>query len=250
MWGRTVFTDHSSGCLRSIYLKNKGIKTPFDETHTIRGKMNEDDYERQLKEKGIEYTREYKILEPVTGFHDCYFTGSVDFLVDGPQCSEVHELKSTQSKSRYYAIKRGEWVTENLAQAVAYMTYANTVVGKLVYTFWEAPKGKTDLEPKFDYVHEILIDNAGRINLNSVPTRYTVYDVLAHQHAALKVLQDDLIWDRPHNWDLPWGSPCTHCPFKASCDAYDSGVIEGAVAFVDHVNSSLGVPNEQCNPEV
>jgi hypothetical protein len=242
MWGRTVFTDHSGACLRSILIKSKGVTTPFDETHTIRGKLNEDAYEERLKKAGTDYTREHKILEPVVGFSDGYFTGSVDFLVDGPQCSEVHELKSTQSKNRYYAIKRGEWVTENLAQAVAYMTYYGTVHGKLIYAYWEPNKKTQELELKYEHEHKILIDCHGRINLNSEPTRYTVYDVLAHQHAALDVLANDIVWDRPHNWDLMWGSPCAHCPFKASCDAYDSGEIEGAVALVDHVNSVLGVP--------
>jgi len=216
MWGRTVFTKYSGACLRSILIKNKsGIQNDIDPSHQVRGAYNEDEYEKHLIKQGTVYERE---VEVVVG----PFSGHIDFWVEDRQ---VVELKSSQSKSRKSDIKKGEYVVENLAQAVAYMVAKKTVHGKLIYSFWSQDESTKELKYEFNYVHTIFLDDFGRICLDNVATRWTVYDLLAHQHYALKVQAEDIVWDRPHNHDLLWGSPCTYCPFAKACDAYDTGEI-------------------------
>lgn len=221
-WGRTVYTTYSTGCLRAILIKNKsGVKNDIDQSHQVRGHHNEDMYEKHLQEQGLSYQREVEVAHGD-------FSGHIDFVVEG--C--VVELKSSQSKSRKAAIKKGEYSIENLAQAVSYMMAIKTVNGKLIYSFWE-PTADGALEYKFNYVHKILLDDFGRIWLNDEVTKWTVYDLLAHQHYAIKVQAENLVHDRPHNWDLAWGSPCKFCPFAKACDAYDAGEIEGADALIE-----------------
>ena len=217
LWGETVFTTYATGCLRSILIKHKsGVKNDIDKSHQVRGHHNEDMYEKHLQEQGLSYQREVEVAHGD-------FSGHIDFLVEG--C--VVELKSSQSKSRKAAIKKGEYSIENLAQAVSYMVAVKSVNGKLIYSFWE-PLDDGTLEYQFNYVHNILIDDFGRICLNGAATRWTVYDLLAHQHYAIKVQKENTVHKRPHNWDLLWGSPCTYCPFSKACDSYDAGEITTA----------------------
>lgn len=226
MWGRTVYTKYSGGCLRHILIKSKGIDTDIDETHKYRGKLNEDIYEEALKSAQVTYEREAEIWEERP---DGIFTGHADFIIN----DQVIELKSSQSKSRARDIKKGEYVTENLAQAVAYMVARNLDRGQLIYSYWEPRKDDGELEFIFEYVHHISLDNFGRICLNSIPTKWTIYDLLAHQHHALKVQTEHLVWDRPNNHAQLWGSPCNYCTFKTTCDKYDAGDIEGTDAFLE-----------------
>jgi len=222
MWGRTVYTTYSTGCLRSILIKHKsGVQNDIDESHQIRGHHNEDMYEKHLQEQGLSYQREVEVINGD-------FSGHIDFLVEG----DVVELKSSQSKSRKAAIKKGEYSVENLAQAVSYMMATKTVNGKLIYSFWE-PLDDGTLEYKFNYVHKVSIDSFGRLGNNGEVTKWTVYDLLAHQHYAIKVQAENIVWERPHNWDLNWGSPCKFCPFQRACDSYDSGEITTADELID-----------------
>ena len=228
MWGRTTFTKYSGACLRSILIKNKsGVRNDIDPSHQVRGKFNEDEYEKYLTGQGIPFEREVEVkVGP--------FSGHIDFLVNG---NRVDELKSSQSKSRKGDIKKGEYVVENLAQAVAYMVAKKTVYGKLIYSFWSENEATGQLTYEFNYTHNIFLDDFGRICLNDVATRWTVYDLLAHQHYALKVQAENIVWDRPHNHDLLWGSPCTYCPFSKACDAYDAGEITTADQLISMATS-------------
>lgn len=218
MWGRTVHTDYSSGCLRAIYLASKGVKDTIDESHSIRGELNEDTYEQELIKQGLPYQRELTISGSLSIDPDYHFSGRIDFLVGGV----VHELKSSESKSRLPAIKKGEWSTNNLAQTVAYMDQMNVTEGKLVYSYWVRDKKNGEYQKSLETPLDISIDNYGRIGVNSKPTQYTVYDLYAHQYHVIKVQRDDIIWERPHNYDLLWGSPCGYCPFKDACNKWDN----------------------------
>ena len=226
MWGRTTYTTYSTGCLRSILIKHvSGVKNDIDQSHQIRGHYNEDMYEKHLQSVGKSYQREVEVTSGK-------FSGHIDFLVDGL----VVELKSSQSKNRKAAIKKGEYTIENLAQTISYMVATKTTQGKLIYSFWDLIEDGS-LEYKFNYVHNISIDSYGRISNNDVATRWTVYDLLAHQHYALKVQAENIVWDRPHNHDLLWGSPCTYCPFSKACDAYDAGEITTADQLISMATS-------------
>lgn len=229
LWGRTVFTKHSGGCLRSILIKSRlpNYESDIDVSHQIRGKYNEDMYEQHLIKMGIPYEREVAISKGD-------FSGHIDFFTHN---IKVVELKSSQSKSRKADIKKGEYVVENLAQAVAYMVAKKTVHGRLIYSFWSQDDSTKELKYEFNYVHTIFLDDFGRICLNDVATRWTVYDLLAHQHYALKVQAENIVWSRPHNHDLLWGSPCTYCPFSKACDAYDAGEITTADQLISMATS-------------
>lgn len=237
MWGKSVYTKYSNSCLRSILIKSRLPKyeSNIDVSHQIRGKHNEDTYEQYLIDQGIPYEREVAITKGD-------FSGHIDFFTHN---IKVVELKSSQSKSRKSDIKKGEYVVENLAQAVAYMLVKETVVGELIYSFWSEDTSG-ELKYEFNYVHKILVDDFGRICLNGLPTQWTVYDLLAHQHHALKVQNEGIVWDRPHNYDLMWGSPCKYCPFSKACDAYDTGAVTDADGLVQVASSGI-VPQANSN---
>lgn len=249
MWGRTVYTDYPSGCLRKIYLSAKGVRDPIDEKHSIRGALNEDTYEKDLQAGRHQYQREYKVTGPLHFASNAIFSGRVDFLVSNGECNEVHELKSSESKSRLSAIKKGEWVTDNLAQTVAYMDQIGTAVGKLEYSYWQQKNG--EYERLLQKSLNVTIDITGRILVDNVPTKFSVHDLYMHQYQAVRVQEQDIIWDRPHNYDLLWGSPCKFCPFADACDKYDKNELEGADAFVQYAQTILskGESNEH-NSEV
>lgn len=233
MWGRTVFTDYDGACLRKILLASRGAWSgDIDKKHVIRGAFNENEYERKLQAEGVEYVREKFAQDTIPG-SSVPFQGSIDYFVSGTDCNEVHELKSTESKNKLREIKAGRYTTENLAQAISYMIAENTVVGKLIYTYFELNSTTSTYEQKYTRTFEINIDNSGRIVVDNTPTKWTVYDQLLHRTTSAKVVEEGIVWDRPHNWELMWGSPCKYCPFAKACDAYDKGSIEGTDAFVD-----------------
>ena len=242
MWGRTVFTDYDGACLRKILVSSKGVRTEIDPIHGVRGKFNEDQYEAVLLKDGIEYKRELFTTDTIPG-SIVPFQGSIDYLVSGPDCDEVHELKSTESKNKLRMIKAGQYSTENLAQCISYMISENTTVGKLIYTYFEPDDAAVYIE-KYSRTFEIHIDNSGRIVVDSVPSKWTVHDQLLHRATSAKVVSEEIVWDRPHNWDLLWGSPCAYCPFKAACTEYDKGSIEGASAFIEYAKKCLNPSKE------
>lgn len=248
MWGRTVFTRYGGGCLRNILISSRIPKVgDIDPIHSTRGLLYEDTYAARLDAAGTPYERELAIFdERERGI----FTGHIDFEIDGKL---IVELKSSQSKSRLRDIKKGEYVEDNLAQAVSYMIARESADGKLIYSYWE-PQADGTLKLELEYEHKILIDSFGRICLNDVATKWTVHDVLSHQHHVFKVQSENTVWERPHNYGLLWGSPCTYCPFKKACDAYDTGEVVGLDGLLDNakrdtvslatINSNEEVPNE------
>jgi len=248
-WGLTTYTAYGGACLRAILLKSSLPRNKdIDPKHVIRGRLYEDTYAARLDKQGITYERELAVeIEKDEGV----FTGHLDFWVEG---SRVVELKSTESKSRLRDIKKGEYVVDNLAQTVAYMVAKKTTEGRLVYSYWE-PQTDGEYELKFEYEHNISIDNFGRISDNNVPTKWSVYDLLAYQHNAFKVLNTRTVGARPHNYDLAWGSPCHYCPFAKACDAYDAGEIttadqlismatSGTVSLADRANAQKTTSEE------
>lgn len=239
MQGTLVMTEVPSGCLRTIYLNACGVRdNSIDPCHIVRGAFNEEEYEKRLQAAGIPYERELSLRSPIAGFEDMQFSGRFDFRITSPEGNPyVIELKSTESKNRLKSIKGGFYKTYNLAQLVAYMIETSTTAGSLIYTYFEK---ENDLYvQKYEKELKVVIDDKGNIVVNSIPSGFSVHDQLLHRHTAAKVIDQDIIWARPHKWAEKWSSPCGLCAFKNTCTKYDTGKIEGAVAFVEDAKKSL-----------
>jgi len=241
MHGRTVFTKYGGGCLRNILISSKIPRVgDIDPIHIYRGHLYEDEYGKMLDAQGTDYEREVEVIDDRP---DGVFSGHLDFLIGGKR---VIELKSSQSKSRLRDIKKGEYIEDNLAQAVSYMVATEATSGALIYSYWE-PQSDGTLKMLLEYTHEIAIDMFGRISDNGAVTKWSVHDLLAHQHHAFKVLKEEIIWDRPHNHAQLWGSPCHYCPFKSACDSYDAGTVtdlQGLLEAATRDTSSLANKTE------
>lgn len=252
LWGRVVFTDHKTGCLRNILLQSQGVREgDIAEKYKAIGALNEERHEQVLKDANIKYDREFAVKQSVPAYPTVSVSGRVDFVRHMDNGIIIDELKATESKNKLREVlKNGHFVTENLAQLVGYMVALQTTQGRLVYAYYEIPKGGTTHEFKKERAFEVIIDDAGRICVDTTPTQFTVYDQIAHTKAAAKVIRDMEIWDRPYMWSVPFKSPCQWCPFKATCDRYDAGQITDVTEFVKSAKSDLltkqeGVLNEQ-----
>ncbi len=236
IWGRLVFTDYKTGCLRNVLLQSRGVREgEIDEKYKIMGALHEDLHEDFLKSHKIPYHREAAIKYNVTP--DVQFSGRADFVI--PE-TRVEELKSTDSKNTARnIIKNGKVRTEHLAQVIAYMIPLKLAEGRLIYGYYEKDDETGKYAKQSDRAFDILIDDAGRICIDGAPSGYTINDSLNYTKTAAAVVTSGEIWDRPHNWSQSWGSPCKTCPWSSTCDKYDDGLIEGDVAFVQDAIDSL-----------
>lgn len=229
--GRLVFTDWNTGCFRNLLFKAYGIKDEFKEEITARGALNEERFAQRLRREGVDFLREQDSpVQSVTAATS--WRGRTDFLRRGcvpavaSKESILLELKSTGSKSKLRDLKSGKYTTENLAQLVAYMLDFNIMRGSLIYTYYEGQEAKYEREFKVE------LDNVGTIIVDNVATEFTAQDQLEHRLRAAEVLENDIIADRPYNWDAAWGSPCHFCPFKSACDKYDKHEIETSEGLI------------------
>jgi hypothetical protein len=240
-WGDITFTDYKTGCLRKILLQSLDIHATVESKYGALGSVNEDRHEQQLIASNEKYLREFEVLSTVASVPEISSSGHIDFLItDGTNPTRVDELKSVQStNTRRNVIRNGEYVTENLAQLVAYMGEARVGKGRLIYSFYD--KGKVTEERIFN----VSIDDFGKIWVDSRPTNFAFNDVVAHRVAAAKVIRDKTVASRPYRWELQFVSPCTWCVFKAACDAHDSSVSGGTDSFVEKAKQCLEVPSER-----
>ncbi len=247
-WGRLVFTDSKAGCIRNILLQSHGVREgSIPEKYKIMGAANEARYNKILADSGIKYDQERPIKHAVAAVPSVLFSGRADFIRYLDSTVVVDELKSMDSKNKAREVlKHGNWTPENLAQLIAYMVGMQTPDGRLIYTQFE------DGEPTKERAFEIVIDEAGRICVDGAPTKFTVYDQIAHLNAAARAIENNEIWERPYNWNAPFKSPCGYCPFKATCDKFDAGEIKDVQAFVmsakEDINKLGEVKNEQQQP--
>lgn len=237
-WGDMIFTDYASGCLRKILLQSRGVEKPFLAKYTDVGALNEARHENNLQlAPGMTYKREVEFVHVISDRDKglIYLKGHADFVhynIAGRAVC-VDELKSVQSKNkRLQYIRKGVWNTENLAQLVCYMSAFGVTHGRLIYTFWEADK-LGDMVATEERILLVTIDDFGRILVDSKATKYTVYDLYAHQSQAADALKGAKVMQRPLNWDAPFVSPCAYCAFAKACDAYDNCTIESSEAFVN-----------------
>lgn len=229
MWGRLVYTEYDTACLRKILLRSRGVRATVAEVHNERGKTYEGLYEQRFPT----CQREVPVVLPVDGVDGADFSSRVDLIVGSGDDVVVHELKSTESKNVLRnVIKSGAYKVENLAQLISYMIAVGTDRGQLSYGYLERDANNA-YQIKQERTFKIVVDAVGRIVVDSVPTKWTIYDQIAHTQTSAKVQKEGIIWDRPAKWDAPFGSPCGYCPFKLACEKYDSGSIESVDAFVE-----------------
>lgn len=247
LWGRLVFTDYNTGCFRKILLQSLNVSKSVASKYEMLGKINEDRHERLLQERGlvadVHYQREVEIKRKSARTPEVTISGHADFVYKDPatgRITAVDELKSVTSKNvRREVIGKGFFKTENLAQLVAYMGEFDVTQGALVYTYYEQD-AYGEYEALDSRTFSVEIDEYGRIIVDTKPTEFTAYDVIAHRNAAVTVIGAQTVLDRPYRHDAPFVGACHWCPFKAICDRYDSGEIESTAAFVEKARQSLG----------
>lgn len=239
MLGRLVYTDYDTACLRKILLRSRDVRQPIPVLHTNRGPIYERKFGTELRKQFDSVAEECAVVVPVDGVDGVSFSGKLDYFVSGPSGSCVYELKSTESKNVLRnVIKQGIYKTENLAQLISYMIAKGTDQGQLSYAYMEKDKND-EYQIKAERKFKISIDNYGRILVDSKPSRFTVFDQISHTQHAAKVIKDGTIWDRPTGYQNAFGSPCQYCPFKSTCDSWDTGAIEKVDDFVNIARSSI-----------
>ena len=246
MWGRIVFTDYGSGCLRSILAKSRGVRTgEIDECHKIRGAFNEEEYKKKLERDKIPYLDETKVVEQI-GDTGVIFSGRVDIRVDPDNTGEFpvpEELKSTESKSKKSAvISGGKYGLNQMAQLVAYMVALRSTIGRLIFTYYDRAKDGTYSRPpdkmyagrllKSERIFEVEVDERGTLVIDNKPSQWTVDDQLLWRQTAAEVINSGEVWERPFNYDSNYGSPCKFCEFSQTCQKWDDGILNTTEEFV------------------
>lgn len=243
-WGDLIFSHYKSSCLRWILIQSH-MPYEIDKKYSVLGKENEDRHQQELIDKDLVFKRELEV-EKKLPWYNMTQRGHIDFLVyeDEPV---VHELKHVQSPNVYReVIKKGLYVTDNLAQCVNYMLHAKTQRGLLKYSYYK--KGVYETEREF----KVTIDDFGRIHVDKKPTKFTVQDQLCHQRQGARVLSEQLVAQRPYLGETPYVGACHWCPMSAVCTRYDSGAIEGTQSFIELAKQQLneGKKNNDDNAEV
>lgn len=250
MWGTIVFTEWDSGCLRRILLDANGVRGEFNPIHSERGEINEDLFAEKLDGAEVSYERESPFREAIPTTV-CQLSGRIDFLTDKNGVPYPIELKSTESETqRKNKIQYGKWGLNNVAQLVTYMAIENTKEGKLLYTFFKRDEEGQLYRPKefttkrgttyrTERAYEVTVSDARYIAVDGKQTQFRTDDVLLHHYWAARVIQDDIIWERPANYDAPFGSPCKFCSFKNTCNLYDDGLVSTAKEFIELARQEL-----------
>lgn len=221
MWGETVITQYSSGCLRAILLSAHGIREAFPAIYGEVGAAHEAWYEGRLAEdtRLVSYARESPVKRPIPGVSGVTYSGRIDFLQTYPAGAVIAETKGTISKdTRLSVIRKGAVKLNQLAQLVSYMIATETPRGKLVVGYYE--KDGDAYRHCEGREFKVTIDDEGLILVDGTPSGYSVTDAIKHRQAAAGVLADNTVGSRPDKWDQPFGGPCRMCVFKDACDKY------------------------------
>lgn len=249
MVGDTVVTKYNSGCLRSILIQSHGIREgDIPEAYQRVGAEHERQHAEDLKDAGIPFVREMVIKAQLSA--NVEYSGRADFVCTIPNVGTViDECKGHSSKNtRRDVIRNGEYNISYLAQIVSYMTRFRTQKGRLVCGYYEETEDGA-LVRQEERTFKVEIDDAGGIDVDAVPSGYSVADLLAHQRAAVRVLENQEVATRPDKWNQKFGGPCTFCPFKAACDQYDAqgGSVE---AFLSSAQAAVDALPPKKEPEI
>ena len=252
MWGTVVYTEYSSGCLRRIYIDANGIKEPFDPKHSERGEINEVFFEKRFERDKVTFEREVPFRESIHST-SLVLSGRIDYRIVTPDLTYPLELKSTESSTqRRVRIQNGEWGLGQVAQLSEYMLVDGAEKGKLVVTYYERDAEGKLFHPKphvnkrgvlhlTEREFKVEFGDGGYIYVDNVRSPYTAYDVLNHIYWAARVIEDDIIWERPANYEAPFGSPCSYCPFRSTCTKWDDGLLLTAGEFLTSAKSDLNI---------
>lgn len=256
-----MYTDWSTGCIRNLLFKSYGLQDQLKTETSERGARNEERFEATLREKGVDFVRE--LNSPVNSVTDnvawggrsdvlrCKAGGAVEAIQRGDQLGVsgdakksvydyIWELKSTGSKNKLRDLRAGKYTTENLAQTVAYMLDFEVPQGSLLYTYYAPDKEGKD-EVKYEREFKVVLDDLGRVVVDKEPTIFLATDQLEHRLRAAEAIDQDIVWDRPHNYAANWGSPCHFCPFKTACDKWDNKEIQQVGGLLEEASKCLGV---------
>lgn len=239
MKGRLVFTDYSSGCPRKIYLASQGVKEPFIPKHYAEmGLQHEDAFGATLSNAEVQRELPFKWSIPGT---NAFISGRIDYVVNG----EIFELKATDSKTNLTnIINGGRLKPEQLAQVAIYMMALEKSEATIYYGYYVSDKLTNIRTLKRDRTFILNIDTYGDIFVDTKYSGYNIADVLKFLNTVTDLINNHEISDRPHNWAARFGSPCNYCVFKSSCELHDSGITEGASAFVSNSKLLLGVTDD------
>lgn len=226
--GRSVHTEYNSGCRRKIFLSDQGLREILPASTKAVGATNEDEFADRL---GSTYQREVKVQsDSDLGL----FSGRADYL----SADEVIELKSTRSDNKRRRLRNEGPILENIAQLIAYMVELEISYGRLIYTYFGTDK-KTGAPVKEDFEFATTIDQYGDIYVRGTRFPFNVHDYLSHRVLIGQPVTtvDDL--PRPANYNKPFGSPCSYCPFKSSCEKLDKGHVSTILEYVEDARKSL-----------
>lgn len=232
MWGDMVITEQCSGCLRSILLRQSVKQGPIPEDKAAMGARWEDIvFEQLTNDQPYPFHKELvirRMLSPTV-----QLSGRCDYVLYHDTYGPI-VIECKASSSKYFlkeVIKGGKVKINHLAQTVTYLNYFKADRGKITTCVFDGAK-----------VHErefkITINSRGDILVDGGISGYCVLDILQHQVTAVKVLDEQIVWDRPDKADSKFGSPCTYCDFKDTCRAWDCGEINTAEEFITHAGGT------------
>lgn len=237
MEGGLVFTKYSSGCLRHILLRSKGVKEEIKETHKERGALNEELFDKIKGDAPI--AREKPFHFTFSSDPAAYWSGRIDFLLhpDSPEQKKIQELKSTESSGVYKSvIKEGKINSQNLAQVAVYMLAEKCNNAELIVTYYKRNKKTKVLKPADERRFKIDLQEDGLIMVDDNSSGYYVDNLIQHAQAAAKAIQEDRVaGSRPYNAS-PFDGPCSFCPFSSVCSMFDDGLIKSTDEFVNLSN--------------
>lgn len=231
-----LWSTDSSGCLRTILLRDRAIEPAKDEkTQKVFniGFYNENLFKAELEHYGIPFRADVAVDEPLR--ETIAFEGHADFLVYNGNEPIVYELKSVTSPNTYKKVfEKGEFKYSNLAQLLRYMLVTGTSYGVLRYTsFMEAITYKEIGELSWDEIlirlkaiepesrqFQVEIHEDGHITVDGETILFDVFDSIAHTEAAAYILEKNQVFpDRPK--DARGETPCHFCKFRDVCDRFD-----------------------------
>ena len=226
MLGNGVVTEYDSGCLRNLLLKNLLPKVKdIAEKYKVMGEQGELIYQQfLLNEQDHPFHRELPFKSTIDGV---VISGRMDFLVYHPDFRVVVECKTSESYSfRKQVIQLHEPKISHLAQILFYLSVLGETRAKLVALYvpkMESATIKIEVKPN----GSVFVDN--RLSV------YTIQQQLLHQVCSAKVINEQIMWDRPLNRNA-----CKYCMYSQECDAWDTGQFNDVTALVTHFNNSGG----------
>ena len=232
--GDLVFTQYSSGCLRSQLLRLEGLREDIDPVHADRGAMNEDVYAEEYAATSSNILREEPFKLDVPGY-DAQISGRIDFIVDGI----IREHKSTESSAQINSIRALETPSiGQVAQLLIYLMAKGQQYGQLIRTGYKKSRKTKVYEKVAEGVYDVRLSSNGAVTINNKPYEFTAHDLIEYIVAVAKLGAEKVVAPRPYGYDS-FAGPCRYCTFQNSCRLYDEGVLTSISEFVTNAREEL-----------